>query len=30
MRNVEDILRARGEAVRRGRLNTDGSTEIID
>ncbi|KAH9992438.1 DNL zinc finger-domain-containing protein [Russula vinacea] len=30
LRNVEDILRARGEAVHRGRLNPDGSTEIIE
>jgi len=29
LRNVEDILRARGEAVRRGRLNPDGSTEVL-
>ncbi|KAN0121104.1 zf-DNL domain containing protein [Russula decolorans] len=30
LRNIEDILRARGDAVRRGRLNPDGSTEIIE
>jgi len=30
LRNVEDILRARGEAVRHGRLNPDGSTEIFE
>ena len=30
LRNVEDILCARGEAVRRGRLNPDGSTEIVE
>ncbi|KAH9967413.1 DNL zinc finger-domain-containing protein [Russula dissimulans] len=28
LRNVEDLLRARGEAVRRGRLNPDGSIEV--
>ncbi|KAF8488839.1 DNL zinc finger-domain-containing protein [Russula emetica] len=30
LRNVEDILRARGDAVRRGRLNPDGSTEVFE
>ncbi|KAI0306014.1 DNL zinc finger-domain-containing protein [Multifurca ochricompacta] len=28
LRNVEDLLRARGESVRRGRLNPDGSIEV--
>ncbi|KAH9992752.1 DNL zinc finger-domain-containing protein [Russula compacta] len=28
LRNVEDLLRTRGEAVRRGRLNPDGSIEV--
>ncbi|KAI0255724.1 DNL zinc finger-domain-containing protein [Lactifluus subvellereus] len=28
LRNVEDLLRARGETVRRGRLNPDGSIEV--
>ncbi len=28
LRNVEDLLRARGESIRRGRLNPDGSIEV--
>ncbi|KAH9072266.1 hypothetical protein EDB83DRAFT_2361961 [Lactarius deliciosus] len=28
LRNVEDLLRARGESIRRGRLNSDGSIEV--
>ena len=28
LRNVEDLLRARGESIRRGRLNPDGSMEV--
>ena len=28
LRNVEDLLRARGESIRRGRVNSDGSIEV--
>lgn len=28
LRNVEDLLRTRGESIRRGRLNADGSIEV--
>ena len=28
LRNVEDLLRARGESIRRGQLNPDGSIEV--
>ena len=28
LRNIEDLLRARGESIRRGKLNPDGSIEV--
>jgi protein import protein ZIM17 len=28
LRNVEDLLRTRGESIRRGKLNPDGSIEV--
>ncbi|KAF8269661.1 DNL zinc finger-domain-containing protein [Lactarius quietus] len=28
LRNVEDLLRSRGESIRRGRVNPDGSIEV--
>ncbi|KAN0137061.1 DNL zinc finger domain containing protein [Lactarius tabidus] len=28
LRNVEDLLRSRGESIRRGKLNPDGSIEV--